>query len=171
MTENQQTRTFVTFWGTRGSVSTSGRATEKFGGNTPCVTVQQGDLPFFQPAYDSGTSLTIYGSPKKGRFLASVLKGQMDYEYFPLLMRALEVDITIKEISEEAIHLNPSQWTGRIRIMIPAGLLDTVSEFKMPESSMPRMSSLTVFTEVNTARERMKPLSRSTLISFRTQTF
>jgi phosphoribosyl 1,2-cyclic phosphodiesterase len=152
MKENQQTRTLVTFWGTRGSISTPGRATEKYGGNTPCVSIQHGDLtlildagtgirnlgidllqetetgenhrslhlflshthwdhiqglPFFQPAYDSGTSLTIYGSPKKGRFLASVLKDQMDYEYFPVSMGALEADITIKEMSEEAIHLGP----------------------------------------------------------------
>ncbi|MCX5879515.1 MAG: MBL fold metallo-hydrolase, partial [Deltaproteobacteria bacterium] len=28
----------VTFWGTRGSISTPGRTTEKYGGNTPCVT-------------------------------------------------------------------------------------------------------------------------------------
>jgi len=31
----------VKFWGTRGSVPTPGRTTEKFGGNTPCVEIQQ----------------------------------------------------------------------------------------------------------------------------------
>ncbi|MCB0337726.1 MAG: MBL fold metallo-hydrolase, partial [Bdellovibrionales bacterium] len=30
----------VTFWGTRGSVPTPGRATEKYGGNTSCLEVQ-----------------------------------------------------------------------------------------------------------------------------------
>ncbi len=33
----------VTFWGTRGSIPTPGRTTEKFGGNTPCVSVMYKD--------------------------------------------------------------------------------------------------------------------------------
>ncbi len=33
----------VTFWGTRGSIPTPGRTTEKYGGNTPCVSVSYQD--------------------------------------------------------------------------------------------------------------------------------
>ena len=51
--------------------------------------------------------MIIYGSPKKGRFLSSILKGQMDYEYFPISMSAFEADIKIKEISEEATQVGP----------------------------------------------------------------
>jgi len=142
----------ITFWGTRGSISTPGRTTEKYGGNTPCVTIEnQGmrvvldagtgirnlgiewvreaeavrqplevhlflshthwdhiqGLPFFQPAYLKDTKVTIYGSPKKERFLASVLKRQMDSEYFPVSMSALTADIRIQEMSEENLHLGP----------------------------------------------------------------
>jgi phosphoribosyl 1,2-cyclic phosphodiesterase len=142
----------VTFWGTRGSISTPGRTTEKYGGNTPCVTIEsQGTriildagtgirnlgielvresesrkhplgihlflshthwdhiqgLPFFQPAYLKDTKVTIYGSPKKEWFLASVLKRQMDYEYFPVSMSALTADIRIQEMSEENLRLGP----------------------------------------------------------------
>jgi phosphoribosyl 1,2-cyclic phosphodiesterase len=142
----------VTFWGTRGSISTPGRTTEKYGGNTPCVTMEsQGTtiildagtgirnlgielvreagsrkqplgthlflshthwdhiqgLPFFAPAYLKDTKVTIYGSPRKERFLASVLKRQMDYEYFPISMSALTADIRIQEMSEENLHLGP----------------------------------------------------------------
>jgi len=142
----------VSFWGTRGSISTPGRTTEKYGGNTPCVSIEnQGTrivldagtgirnlgielvreaeagrqplgvhlflshthwdhiqgLPFFQPAYLKDTKITIYGSPKKERFLASVLKRQMDYEYFPVSMSALTADIRIQEMSEENLHLGP----------------------------------------------------------------
>jgi phosphoribosyl 1,2-cyclic phosphodiesterase len=43
----------------------------------------------------------------KGLFGASLLKGQMDYEYFPVSMGALDTDIIIKEISQEGIHLVP----------------------------------------------------------------
>lgn len=145
-------KTLITFWGTRGSVSTPGRITEKYGGNTPCVTLCHKDttvildagtgirnlgielvqgtdtqanplslhlflshthwdhiqgLPFFQPAYLKNTHLTIYGSHKKERFLASVLKGQMDYDYFPVAMSSLTADISIEEISEEVIQLGP----------------------------------------------------------------
>lgn len=142
----------VTFWGTRGSISTPGRTTEKYGGNTPCVTIEnQGTrvildagtgirnlgielvreaesrkeplqihlflshthwdhiqgLPFFQPAYLKDTKLTIYGSPKKESFLASVLKHQMDYDYFPVSMSALTANIHIQEMSGRSIRLGP----------------------------------------------------------------
>ena len=162
MTFANQAKTLVTFWGTRGSVSTPGRTTEKYGGNTPCISVRHQDtiiildagtgirnlgldlayefqekgrpltlhlflshthwyhiqgLPFFQPAYSKETSLTIYGSPKKERFLASVLKGQMDSEYFPVAMSAFAAEIRIKEISEEVIHLGPMviDWEEQVR--------------------------------------------------------
>jgi len=145
-----QANPLVTFWGTRGSISTPGRTTERYGGNTSCVTIlhknthiildagtgirnfgldirdEAGNpgkelslhlflshthwdhiqgLPFFQPAYDKDTILTIYGSPYKEKFLASVLKGQMDKEYFPVSMAVFSADIRIREISEETIHL------------------------------------------------------------------
>jgi len=143
-------KVLVTFWGTRGSISTPGRITEKYGGNTSCVTIRHRDtflildagtgirnlgielaeefceqglprrlhlflshthwdhiqgLPFFEPAYNKTTKMTIYGSPRKGRFLGSILKGQMDSEYFPVGMSAFSAGIAIKEISAEAIEL------------------------------------------------------------------
>ncbi|MFC1820352.1 MBL fold metallo-hydrolase [Thermodesulfobacteriota bacterium] len=148
---NQQ-KMHVSFWGTRGSVSTPGRITEKYGGNTPCVAVRCQDiqlifdagtgirnlglelleefnreenppalhlflshthwdhiqgLPFFLPSYYKDTKLTIYGSPRKERFLASILKEQMDYDYFPVSMAAFSADISIREMDEEVIHLGP----------------------------------------------------------------
>lgn len=39
MTERKQDKPLVTFWGTRGSIPTPGSTTEKYGGNTSCVTV------------------------------------------------------------------------------------------------------------------------------------
>jgi phosphoribosyl 1,2-cyclic phosphodiesterase len=156
----------VTFWGTRGSISTPGRTTEKYGGNTPCVTiVNQGariildagtgirnlgielvgevesrkeplsihlflshthwdhiqGLPFFQPAYLKDTKMTIYGSPKKERFLASVLKRQMDYEYFPVSMSALTADIRIQEMSEENLRLGPITIEWEEQVFHPGG--------------------------------------------------
>lgn len=156
----------VTFWGTRGSVPTPGRITEKYGGNTPCVAVRYQDihiildagtgirnlgidlveeynkvrkalslhlffshthwdhiqgLPFFQPAYIKDTNLTIYGSPHKEDFLASILKGQMDFEYFPVGMSAFSADITIHEISEEVIQLGEVVIDWQEQIYHPGG--------------------------------------------------
>lgn len=156
----------ITFWGTRGSISTPGRMTEKYGGNTPCVTIRYNDiimvldsgtgirnfgidlirefqekgkiqpvhlflshthwdhiqgLPFFQPAYIQETEMIIYGSPKKERFLDSVLKDQMDYDYFPVNMSALTADIKIKEITEEEIQLGPVKVQWQEQVYHPGG--------------------------------------------------
>jgi phosphoribosyl 1,2-cyclic phosphodiesterase len=156
----------VTFWGTRGSISTPGRNTEKYGGNTPCVSVRGGEttiildagtgirnlgielmdefvglgkglplhlflshthwdhiqgLPFFQPSYIKDAKLTIYGSPNKERFLAAILKGQMDFEYFPVSMSAFAAEITIREISHDVIHLGPFALDWQEQIHHPGG--------------------------------------------------
>ncbi|MBW1773007.1 MAG: MBL fold metallo-hydrolase [Deltaproteobacteria bacterium] len=145
MMSAKEDKTLVTFWGTRGSISTPGRMTEKYGGNTPCVTVRHGDifiifdagtgirnlgieimhefslgryhvplhlfishthwdhiqgLPFFQPAYEKDIGLTIYGSHQKERFLGSILKEQMDFEYFPVAMSSFAADIKVHEMKK-----------------------------------------------------------------------
>lgn len=48
----------VTFWGTRGSIPTPGRITEKYGGNTPCVAVQHKDTIII---LDAGSGIRNYG--------------------------------------------------------------------------------------------------------------
>ena len=48
----------VTFYGTRGSISTPGRSTEKYGGNTPCVEVRAGDTIVI---IDAGTGIRPLG--------------------------------------------------------------------------------------------------------------
>jgi phosphoribosyl 1,2-cyclic phosphodiesterase len=58
MTPASQVRPLVTFWGTRGSISTPGRSTEKYGGNTPCVTVQCRDAYII---LDAGTGIRNLG--------------------------------------------------------------------------------------------------------------
>jgi len=48
----------VKFWGTRGSVPTPGRTTEKFGGNTACVEIFEGDERLI---LDAGTGIRKLG--------------------------------------------------------------------------------------------------------------
>ena len=166
MNLSDRTKMLVSFWGTRGSVSTPGRITEKYGGNTPCVDVRcQGahvifdagtgirnlgielleeskrekkhlslhlflshthwdhiqGLPFFLPSYHKDTKLIIYGSPRKERFLASILKEQMDYDYFPVSMSAFPADIRIREIDEKIIQIGPLAIDWQEQIHHPGG--------------------------------------------------
>ena len=174
MTKHSSSNPLVTFWGTRGSVPTPGSTTEKYGGNTPCVSVQYGNteiildagtgirslgialmarkkqggesrytprsntlhlllshthwdhiqgLPFFEPAYAEGTRLSIYGSPRKGRFLESILEGQMDVNYFPVDMNAFSAEITINEISADKVKIGNVQVTNEEQIRHPGGSL------------------------------------------------
>lgn len=170
MTQTKQDKPLVTFWGTRGSVPTPGSTTEKYGGNTSCVTLRyagtdiildagtgirslgiqlmaeaekvskserkhadlnlllshthwdhiQG-LPFFHPAYFKGTKLTIYGSPKKERFLQSILEGQMDVNYFPVDMNAFQAEIAIREVKANTIDIGNIQVKLQEQLRHPGG--------------------------------------------------
>lgn len=197
-----ESKGFVTFWGTRGSISTPGRATEKYGGNTPCVTIRCGDvelildagtgirnlgieyleeydqgrpnqplhlflshthwdhiqgLPFFLPAYKKEMKLTIYGSPKKERYLASVLKGQMDTDYFPVSMSAFAAETNIIEISEKLIHLGPISVTWQEQFFHPGGSVRYRFEFadkKIVYATDVELDS--IFTSEGVPREKIE---------------
>jgi len=166
MTTNKNEKMFVTFWGTRGSISTPGRITEKYGGNTPCVSVRYDDtqiifdagtgirnlgielleeikgdenptllhlflshthwdhiqgLPFFLPSYHKNTKLIIYGSHRKERFLASILKEQMDFDYFPVSMSSFAADISIREMDDKVMQIGPLVIGWQEQVYHPGG--------------------------------------------------
>lgn len=58
VTQPQNDRFYLTFWGTRGSISTPGSTTEKYGGNTPCVSVRFKDTEII---LDAGTGIRNLG--------------------------------------------------------------------------------------------------------------
>jgi phosphoribosyl 1,2-cyclic phosphodiesterase len=155
----------TTFWGTRGSISTPGSSTKKYGGNTPCVSVQYGEsavvldagtgirplglelarrlktsppspqhillshthwdhiqgLPFFEPAYMPGAELIIYGSPQKESFLEAILRGQMDINYFPVEMKELAANVTIREVGDQTISIGDLQIDIQEQVCHPGG--------------------------------------------------
>jgi phosphoribosyl 1,2-cyclic phosphodiesterase len=156
----------VRFWGTRGSIATPGPGTEKYGGNTPCVSVQCDDtlivldagtgirnlgmelvreatahgrpinahvllshthwdhiqgLPFFEPAYRPGVTLRIYGSHKKERFLASILHGQMNVNYFPVSMDQLAAKVSITELTQNPLRIGPVTVEWEEQVFHPGG--------------------------------------------------
>jgi phosphoribosyl 1,2-cyclic phosphodiesterase/CheY-like chemotaxis protein len=55
----------VKFWGTRGSIARPGRDTLKFGGNTPCVTVEMSRDRIF--IFDAGTGIVDFGRTLAGK--------------------------------------------------------------------------------------------------------
>jgi phosphoribosyl 1,2-cyclic phosphodiesterase len=166
MTTRKNDKMLVTFWGTRGSISTPGRITEKYGGNTPCVSIRFNDtqiildagtgirnlgvelveeikrednptllhlflshthwdhiqgLPFFLPSYHKNTKLIIYGSHRKERFLASILKEQMDFDYFPVSMSSFAADISIREMNDKVIQIGPLVIDWQEQVYHPGG--------------------------------------------------
>lgn len=55
----------VKFWGTRGSIPTPGRRTQRYGGNTSCVEIRAGDTTLI---CDGGTGLRDLGMDLQRRF-------------------------------------------------------------------------------------------------------
>ncbi len=132
----------VRFWGTRGSIPTPGRRTEKYGGNTTCLQVQYGDtmiildagsgirelssywmrnhagesfdahlllthlhwdhiqgFPFFVPAYVPGNRLRLYGERRPAGALVELLNGQMEGDYFPVPLKAMQAELEFHDTS------------------------------------------------------------------------
>ena len=64
MPQKKPPSVFVTFWGTRGSISTPGSSTEKYGGNTPCVSYRYADTDII---LDAGTGIRNLGLELEAR--------------------------------------------------------------------------------------------------------
>lgn len=57
-TQSSGDKFYITFWGTRGSISTPGSSTEKYGGNTPCVSIKHKNT---EVILDAGTGIRNLG--------------------------------------------------------------------------------------------------------------
>jgi len=133
----------VRFWGTRGSIATPGPKTVRFGGNTSCTEIRNGDhiliidagtgirelgdsllrefhsrpiranifvghthwdhiqgWPFFIPAYIPGNEFTLHSARAAGKPLERIFKGQMDSDYFPVLLSDMKASLKFVELSE-----------------------------------------------------------------------
>ena len=136
-------KTWLRFWGVRGSIPTPGPETVFYGGNTACVEVRtDGQLiildagtgirplglalaeefrdralnatilishshwdhiqgfPFFVPAYDSKNSIDVLGYEGARSGLQTTLTAQMESPYFPINLKALPGNVTIKELKD-----------------------------------------------------------------------
>lgn len=87
----------VKFWGTRGSVPTPGRATEKFGGNTACVEIVAQDHRLI---LDAGTGIRELGLvlAEEGPSASTILFSHLHWDHIqglpfftPLFLRGFEI--------------------------------------------------------------------------------
>ncbi|HTP79510.1 MAG TPA: MBL fold metallo-hydrolase [Bacteroidota bacterium] len=56
-------------------------------------------FPFFLPAFRKNVTLNIFGPPGRDRSLDSILRFQMDSDYFPVELGDLKAHIKVKEIT------------------------------------------------------------------------
>jgi phosphoribosyl 1,2-cyclic phosphodiesterase len=140
MTPASEAEALVTFWGTRGSIATPGRITEKYGGNTPCVTVASQDthlildagtgirnlgIELAEKAHETGKALSVH------LFLSHThwdhiqglpfLKGFMDLEYFPVGMSSFSADIRIQEIAKGPLQVGAFAVDWQEQVYHPGG--------------------------------------------------
>src|SRR5437870_2524457 len=64
----------VHFWGTRGSIPTPGRKTEKFGGNTCCVELRTGETTI---VLDAGSGIRELGAAWSEEFAATPIRASL----------------------------------------------------------------------------------------------
>lgn len=71
----------IKFWGTRGSIATPGPDTVKYGGNTSCVEVSEGETIV---VFDAGTGIRLLGQDLQRRFPNTDLHGHIFISHFHL---------------------------------------------------------------------------------------
>ena len=64
----------VRFWGTRGSIPTPGRTTEKYGGNTTCVELRSGDEKII---FDAGSGIRELGNAWLNEFARQPIRASI----------------------------------------------------------------------------------------------
>jgi ribonuclease BN (tRNA processing enzyme) len=70
-------------------------------------------FPFFAPAYIPGFELMIYGASGFGKELKSIIKGQLDKDYFPVQMEDMRASIEFRHLSESPLEIGDFKiyWT------------------------------------------------------------
>lgn len=70
-------------------------------------------FPFFRPAYDPGTRLTVYGPGSDAAEIEAALRRQMDAPHFPVPLGALDADIRFA-----ALRSGDELQIGAARVMV-----------------------------------------------------
>ncbi len=102
----------LTFWGVRGSIPSPGKNTNKYGGNTPCVTVEAGEHLII---FDAGSGIRLLGNHliKSGKAFGNleaylfISHTHWDHiQGFPFFVPAFVANNKIKIYGPETFNLN-----------------------------------------------------------------
>lgn len=66
-------------------------------------------FPFFTPAYNPGTSLTVYGASGFGKDLRSIFSGQLDADYFPVQLEDFPSSIEFRSLIENPVVIGQTK--------------------------------------------------------------
>ena len=66
-------------------------------------------FPFFAPAYDPESRITIYGAKGFGKDLRSLFQGQLDRDYFPVRMEEMKGEIEFRHLPDEPLEIGPAK--------------------------------------------------------------
>jgi CheY-like chemotaxis protein/phosphoribosyl 1,2-cyclic phosphodiesterase len=66
-------------------------------------------FPFFAPAYIKGFDITIYGAEGFGKDLKSVLRGQLDREYFPVQMEDMQSYLNFRHLADNPMPVGSAR--------------------------------------------------------------
>ncbi len=79
-------------------------------------------FPFFSPAFIANNHFKVYGASKAEERLEDVLKGQMNYQYFPVQLDQMGARIDFIELQEETIELEPGLMISSCAFNHPGGV-------------------------------------------------
>ena len=107
MTPNNNAKLLVTFWGTRGSISTPCRITEKYGGNTSCVSVRHQDIHII---FDAGTGIRNLG--------LDLIEEFKKVNGYPV---ETHMDAMGMNVTTTTVEINPKKNAGNTVYSVPTG--------------------------------------------------
>jgi CheY-like chemotaxis protein len=144
-------RVRIAYWGVHGTLPTPGPAFTRYGGNTPCVSVEIGGeplyifdcgsgikrlsdhimqtmgtqrfsarifvshthwdhintVPFFQPLYQRGNEIEIFGPYQGDLTIERAISAQMESVYFPVTVREFGARLVFRDLREETLDFGP----------------------------------------------------------------
>ncbi len=69
-------------------------------------------FPFFAPAYAPGFSITIHAAEGFGKDIASLFRGQLDRDYFPVQIEDMQADISFRSMADGGVEIGPAKVTS-----------------------------------------------------------
>ena len=123
-------RILLRYWGVHGTLPAPGPAYTRYGGNTPCVSMEIGGepqrfsgrifishthwdhintVPFFAPLYLRGNQIELFGPYQGDLPIERAISAQMESVYFPVTVREFGARLVFRDLREERLAFGPMQ--------------------------------------------------------------